>query len=153
MFAPRHNPQACVLPLESVGRLMQWRSVLVALAALACNTTESRTLGGDDAADGEAASGGQGFHVAANGSPHGDGSANAPWDLATALNQPAAVQPGDTIWLHGGVYEGRFNSRLSGTSEHPVVLRQAPGERATIDGSLNVGGEATIYWGFEVRNS
>ena len=132
---------------------MQWRLVLVALAALACNTTESRTLGGDDATTGEVASGGQGFHVAPNGSPHGDGSANAPWDLATALNQPAAVQPGDTIWLHGGVYEGRFNSRLSGTSEHPVVLRQAPGERATIDGSLNVGGEAAIYWGFEVRNS
>ncbi len=45
------------------------------------------------------------YYVAPNGSPSGNGSINNPWDLQTALDQPAAVQPGDTIWLRGGTYD------------------------------------------------
>src|SRR6185295_4046668 len=43
-----------------------------------------------------------GFYVASNGSSSGSGSMTAPWDLQTALNHPAAVHPGDTIWVRGG---------------------------------------------------
>src|SRR5262245_3500373 len=43
-----------------------------------------------------------GFHASPTGSPQGDGSVATPWDLATALLQPAAIKPGDTLWLHGG---------------------------------------------------
>jgi hypothetical protein len=94
-----------------------------------------------------------GHHVAPNGTAQGDGTAARPWSLAAALAHPAAVQPGDTIWLHGGTYRGAFRSKLTGTPSRHVVLRQHPGERATIDGSLFVEGSSATYWGFEVMNS
>ncbi len=88
------------------------------------------------------------------GSPGGDGTRGRPWDLATALaGGRGAVQPGDTIWLRGGVYAGRFDGTLTGTSSAPVVVRQYPGERATIDGNLHVHGAYAVYWGFEITQS
>jgi len=94
-----------------------------------------------------------GYFVTVNGSQTGDGSAANPWDLATALNQPGIVHPGDTIWIHGGTYKGLFTSNLTGTPTAPVVLRQFPGERATIDGKLTVAGQYAYYWGFELMCS
>lgn len=89
-----------------------------------------------------------------NGSPTGNGSRAHPWDLATALaGGRGAVQPGDTIWLLGGVYAGRFDGTLTGTSSAPIVVRQYPGARATIDGNLHVHGAYAIYWGFEITQS
>jgi len=93
------------------------------------------------------------FHVSPSGSADGDGSARSPWDLATALAHPGSVQPGDTIWLHGGTYRGSFHSVLAGSDSANVIVRQYPGERATIDGNLVVEGAAATYWGFEVMNS
>lgn len=88
------------------------------------------------------------------GTAGGDGSRTRPWDLATALaGGRGAVQPGDTIWLRGGVYAGRFDGTLTGTSAAPIVVRQYPGERATIDGNLHVHGAYAIYWGFEITQS
>jgi hypothetical protein len=72
------------------------------------------------------------FHVAVTGSASGDGSEANPWDLQTALDHPSAVQPGDTIWLGAGIYGGTFHSQLTGTAESPIIVRQAPGARATI---------------------
>jgi len=63
------------------------------------------------------------------------------------------VKGGDTLWLKGGTYKGAFTSRLAGTSSAPVVLRQYPGERAIIDGTLYVSGANATYWGFEVMSS
>ncbi len=94
-----------------------------------------------------------GFYVSPSGSWQGDGSAENPWDLATALAQPMVVQPLDTLWLRGGTYLGSFTSELFGAPGSPVVLRQYPGERAVIDGSLEVKGRDAWYWGFEVMNS
>ncbi len=98
------------------------------------------------------------FHVSPGGSPEGDGSEVNPWDLATAFAHPASVQAGDTIWLHGGTYRGTYESRLKGTANAPITVRQAPGERATIalekSGKLGVAlwlrGEHVRYQGFEV---
>src|SRR5437773_6446755 len=73
-----------------------------------------------------------GHYVTASGSAGGDGSSSRPWDLATALSQPAAVLAGDTIWLRGGTYRGNFTSNLRGSANAPIILRQYPGERATI---------------------
>ncbi len=91
-----------------------------------------------------------GYFVTVNGSQTGDGSAGNPWDLATALAQPGIVHPGDTIWVHGGTYAGQFTSNLTGTSGAPVILREFPGERATIDGKLSIAGQYAYYWGLEV---
>jgi hypothetical protein len=94
-----------------------------------------------------------GFFVTVDGSQSGDGSADHPWNLATAVAQPSVVKPGDTIWMHGGTYKGDFISTLAGTAMAPIVLRQFPGERATIDGRLDINGQYAYYWGFEVTDS
>ena len=101
------------------------------------------------------------FFVAANASASGTGTLSNPWKLQTALDHPAAVQPGDTIWLRGGTYVGApFASNLNGTSTNPIIVRQYAGERARIDGNyagnevtLQIFGSYTWYWGFEIFNS
>jgi hypothetical protein len=94
-----------------------------------------------------------GFFVSVAGSLYGDGTTEHPWALETALAQPGVLKPGDTIWVHGGVYKGEFNSALSGTPDAPLVLRAFPGERAVIDGRLNINGHHAYYWGLEVMSS
>lgn len=110
------------------------------------------------------ASSGNEWHVAVDGTPDGDGSPDHPWDVVTALNGPKAVQPGDTIWLHGGKYgAGTFDailaSRLVGTATTPIMVRAYPNERPIIDAWLQVGccdgagdpsqGASTWFWGIE----
>jgi len=102
------------------------------------------------------------FYAAPNGTASGNGSISSPWDLQTALNHPATVRPGDTIWMRGGKYVGVFNSRLVGTAAAPIIVRQYPGERATISdpvtanhlAALTLGSSSyTWYWGFEVTSA
>ncbi len=97
------------------------------------------------------------FHVTPSGTPSGDGSLGAPWDLTTALAHPAPVQAGDTIWLHGGTYGSGGNmpfvSDLRGTEAAPIIVRQADGERATINGGIQGDGAWTWFWGFEITNA
>lgn len=100
------------------------------------------------------------FYVAPNGTARGTGAKDSPWDLATALAHPKAVRPGDTIWLLGGTYTGSFTSTLEGAAGAPIVVRQAPGERAVIDGRplkgetiFTIRGAWTWYWGFELTSS
>jgi hypothetical protein len=98
-------------------------------------------------------------YAAPSGTAGGDGTIGNPWDLQTALNQPASVQPGDTIWVRGGSYNGQFNGNLNGTVASPIVVRNYNGEHATILGLLNdqfvlyVGGSYTWYWGLEISTS
>lgn len=95
-----------------------------------------------------------GHYAAPSGTPTADGTRGRPWDLRTALvGGHGTVQPGDTIWLRGGRYPGRFEATLTGTSAAPIVVRQYAGERATLDGTLRVAGAHAIYWGFELMQS
>lgn len=89
------------------------------------------------------------------GTSAGNGTNDAPWDLATALSggHGNTIQPGDTIWLRGGTYSGSFRTDLQGTAAAPIVFRQYPGERATIDGSLRADGTYLTFWGFEIMQS
>jgi hypothetical protein len=117
----------------------------------------------DPGAQGSTAStsvaGAQPVYVAVDGTNTGDGSKEHPIDLKTALSGNGIVKPGDTVWLRGGTYAGTFISELTGTAAAPIVVRQYPGERATIDSApslepaLYVKGAWTFYWGFEVTNS
>ena len=102
------------------------------------------------------------FYVAPNGSASGNGGIGQPWDLGTALAQPAAVHPGDTIWLRGGVhkmiYPAQFTSNLTGTASAPIVVRSYPGEHAIVDlgdmaSALYVNGAYTWFWGLEITAS
>jgi len=68
------------------------------------------------------------------------------------------VQPGDTVWLRGGVYAGEFRSTVQGTASNPVVFRQYPAERAVLDGplsgtTLRAYGAYNVFWGFELMKS
>ena len=107
-----------------------------------------------------AAATGTDFYVSPTASSNGNGTIGNPWKLQKALDQPGAVDPGDTIWLRGGTYTGRFVSNLNGSSSAPIVVRQYPGERAKIDGNyggnlptLEIHGVYAWYWGFEIFNS
>jgi uncharacterized protein YjdB len=148
------------------GRTVSWSSANASVATV--SSTGVLTAVGEGSAsitatsEGQSASGAitvqaavthSGFYVAPNGSASGNGSIENPWNLGTALAHPAAVQPGDTIWLRGGMYRGDFTSSLTGTSGSPVVVRRYPGERATIDGTLEAQGGYTWFWGLEVMNS
>lgn len=99
------------------------------------------------------------FYAAPSGTPDGDGSYEHPWDLATALAHPPALQPGDTLWLRGGHYIGPFTSELVGEPDAPIIMRALPGVRAELDGSsayestLQINGAYAWYWGFEVMRS
>jgi hypothetical protein len=84
-----------------------------------------------------------------------------PCDLDDALDKDVTpAQPGDTIWLRGGIYPGTFHATLSGNSTAPIVIRQYPGERAIIDGRnsngnpiLTISGAWTWFWGFVIMSS
>ncbi len=89
-------------------------------------------------------------YVSPRGTTTGLGTREAPWDLSTALS---CADVGDTVWLRGGVYAGRFATALRGTVSAPIVFRQFPGERATIDGTLRADGAYLVFWGFEIMQS
>src|SRR6478609_9028869 len=94
-------------------------------------------------------SGGKGaeFYVSPSGRPHASGTIHDPWDLKTALSHPKAVAPGDTIWLLQGVYHGVFESTLLGEPGRPVMIRQFPGDRVTIDTGLAASGAGLVVLG------
>ena len=107
-----------------------------------------------------AAAGAADFYVSPSGAASGTGSIGNPWDLQTALDQPSAVHPGDTIWLRGGTYTGHFVSRHHRDLRGSDPVTQYPGERAKIDGNyggnlttFEIHGYYTWYWGFEIYNS
>ena len=92
----------------------------------------------------------------------GTGTITNPWALQTALAQPATVHPGDTIWLRGGTYRGKYVSFLTGASTAPIVVRSYPGEWAKIDSGvgtpgmkeiLSIAGSYSWFWGFEIMSS
>lgn len=99
------------------------------------------------------------FYAAPDGFAGGDGTIERPWNLGSALKGVAAVRPGDTIWLRGGVYRAydvpsKYFSALEGAENLPITVRQFPGERAIVDGSITqLTGGWVNYWGFEIMNT
>lgn len=109
------------------------------------------------------------LYVSPTAGTNGDGSASNPWNLETALYPTAPVQPGDTVWLRGGVYGPTsnawpaFESYLHGTTNAPIVVRAYPGERVILrehpqyvgtdaQTILYVLGSNTWFWGLEVAS-
>lgn len=101
------------------------------------------------------------FYVSTKGSASGNGSAASPWDLQTAFNHPAAVKPGDTIWIAGGTYRGVYASKLTGTEVKPIHVRAARNQRVTIDVNdpavkrreVVINGAYAWYWNLEIVDS
>ena len=97
------------------------------------------------------------YHIRPDGLASGNGSSSSPWNLETALSHPAVVVPGDTLWLHGGVYRGAYECFLEGDSEcadHCAVVSGRSG-RSSITAARTVTrmwvkGTYTWFWGFEI---
>ncbi len=80
----------------------------------------------------------QEFHVFPNASTKGNGSFQNPWDLQTALSQKSdVVNGGDTIWLHEGVYDGRFVSTLQSTiSNKNIIVASYKNDKVVLNGNI-----------------
>ncbi|MCD2258565.1 T9SS type A sorting domain-containing protein [Psychroserpens luteolus] len=73
------------------------------------------------------------------GSPSAGGTSQTDaWNLQTALDGGPSnqVQPGDTVWLLDGQYNGRFVSALNGTSAMPIIVASYPNEWAILNGNV-----------------
>jgi hypothetical protein len=97
----------------------------------------------------------QSRYVAPGGASSNPGTADAPWSLPFAVSGAGGrIEPGDTIWIGGGTYRGEFIVTVSGRENRPLVLRAAPGERATIEGNVAIVGEGNVWlWGLEIRGT
>ncbi|HEX7017669.1 MAG TPA: right-handed parallel beta-helix repeat-containing protein [Patescibacteria group bacterium] len=99
------------------------------------------------------------FFASPSGTAEGDGSIDRPWDITTAFTKTAEVSPGDTLWLRGGLYgEGgatRFAITLDGSLEQPITIRGYQDERATVNGEIYCGVDASYitFRNFELTNT
>lgn len=99
-------------------------------------------------------------HVETPGTQSGTGSMANPWDLQTALRQNSkVVKSGDTIWLHEGVYNGRFVSALESVEpDQFITVSGYKNDKVILNGNvsstrsavLEVIGKQVIYKNFEV---
>ena len=95
-----------------------------------------------------------------SGSKLGNGSLQNPWDLQTALSQPSKIVNGDDIiWLHKGIYNGRFVSTLKSTKSNKYITVSAYKKgKVVLNGNiksnkkfvLEVTGRNVIYKDFEI---
>lgn len=98
-----------------------------------------------------------GVIVAPDGKPDVPGTLAAPLSLPAALAQPATIQPGETVWLRSGRYEGAFTNVLAGTASAPSTVRAYPGEYPILDCTdesqnviLGINGAYTIFRDLEI---
>jgi len=90
------------------------------------------------------------IHVAPGGKSDGDGTRAKPYDLATVF-AGKGVQPGDTVLLKGGRYDGAmtntdkgipsrvpFEPKLKGSPDKPIIVTSAPGEWAHLNGTVQI---------------
>jgi hypothetical protein len=99
-------------------------------------------------------------HNETPGSQNGTGSITQPWDLQTALSQTSdVVKSGDTIWLHEGIYNGRFVSKLKSLEPNQFITVSAyKNDKVVLNGNVNstkttvleVKGKQVIYKNFEI---
>ncbi len=99
-------------------------------------------------------------HSITPGTNTGNGSLQSPWDLQTALKQSSNnVNGGDIIWLHKGIYNGRYISTLNSTrSNQFITVASFKLESVVLNGNapsikksvLEVKGKNVIYKDFEI---
>src|SRR5262249_1573205 len=80
------------------------------------------------------AAGSQRFVDPAKGDDAAAGTEPAPWRTLTHATRQ--LNPGDTLYLRGGVYWERVALTKSGTTEGPITIAGYPGELAVLDGGL-----------------
>lgn len=100
------------------------------------------------------------WYVAPAGQPENLGTFNSPISLPRALGSNSPAQAGDTVLLLQGVYQGSFESVVSGGTGNPIRFMPAPGHHVVIDGAtgnssqaLFIRGEWVEFYDLEITNS
>ncbi|RPI57496.1 MAG: hypothetical protein EHM55_01660 [Acidobacteria bacterium] len=110
-----------------------------------------------------AANPGRDWYAAPTAPASGEGTLSKPFTLSNALRSDR-IEPGDTLWIRGGVYSGAFVSELAGAPGAPIVVRPYGRERVVLDGVgiadrwkdrgvLIIRGADAQFWNLEVRDS
>ena len=97
------------------------------------------------------------WFVTTDGTNLGNGTAEHPWNLETALSR-LTIKPGDIVWIAGGTYTGPFvkNLKPDGTKYKPIKYRAIPGEHVTLicddpnEPALTNKADNVWFWGMEV---
>jgi parallel beta-helix repeat protein len=94
------------------------------------------------------------------GKTSGNGSITNPWDLQTALSQSTkTVKDNDIIYLHKGIYRGRFTSTITTLNKNRfITVKPYKNDRVVLDGNVNsklgsvleVKGGNVIFRDFEI---
>lgn len=100
------------------------------------------------------------YYVAPDGKQENSGTRESPWDFVSAMAGKHPIKPGSVIWVRGGRYvfpirnSGKaangFKLRVSGAPRMPVHVRAVPGERATIDGGIEIDAHDLWVWDLEI---
>jgi parallel beta-helix repeat protein len=98
------------------------------------------------------------WFVAVHGEEGNRGTKKSPWNIDYGLSDSSPSNPGDTIWILGGNYTGRFYCSLAGTAKRPFLVRNWKGDRVTLATAprgpvysvLEVAGSHTLIWGLEI---
>ena len=135
-------PENCPAPIDSAPAL----------------PTTSQRIATQSFIPGQVKTAGTEYHVTVNGRSSGNGSISNPWDLDSALLESSRTKPGDIIWVHGGTYHpvvepAKYNIKLVGGDNNPIIIRTYPGERVTIEGGIQIYQPNVVFWGFEVMSS
>ena len=97
-------------------------------------------------------------HKSNPGKLSGNGTLQAPWDLQTALNNKSnKVKAGDFIFLHEGVYNGRYVSNIKSDSEK-IIISAYKNNKVILNGNvkstktavLKVNGANIVFENFEI---
>jgi len=91
------------------------------------------------------------LYVSPTGTADGTGTKAKPLDILTAISAQSPAQPGDTIYLLGGIYNGLmtqdvqhiptrvpFDVKVSGAADKPIRIRPVPGAAALLNGSVQL---------------
>lgn len=78
---------------------------------------------------------GEGFYVDPKAGDDADaGNRKRPWK--TLQHAVGKLEPGDVLYLRGGIYFEHVTIKSQGTAVEPITIRSMPGELAVIDGGL-----------------
>lgn len=79
------------------------------------------------------------FYISTDGRPDGDGSIEDPWDAHSGLsNASGRIQPGDTLYIRGGVYDSLLNGymphiNLKGSKGGSITIKPYNNEKVVFD--------------------
>ncbi len=104
----------------------------------ACNATESEDNQSEEVIPHSAAV----YYVGVTGSDENPGTQDFPWK--SLVHAACVVQPGDVVYIRGGIYHERLILQTSGTDGAPIIFSAYPGETPVLNGeSLALGDDDT----------